>query len=150
MNRGFAKSILYYIIGLGLAGLSYFTLGHEYAHGPSAYHLVILATFFGGFLWFVAAAIRYLTGHRTKTMKGVIWTNFVMSFGFIVFMAYILRDETGAGRSEDIGEERIVIETSGDTTIIYHGGSPVYMKVKDSVLLDFIDSAKVNWDKVER
>jgi uncharacterized membrane protein (DUF485 family) len=149
MNKGFLKSILYYLIGLGLAGLSYLTVGHEYIHGPGLHHLIILLTFFAGFLWLIVAAIQYFTGQRTGNLKGIILTNLVMSFGFILFMGYIIRDATDNSEFEE-NADKITIVESGDTTTMYHGASPVYWKVKDSVLLNFIDSTKINWDKIER
>jgi hypothetical protein len=149
MNKGFLKSLLYYAIGLGLAGLSYLTIGHEYIHAPGLYQQLIVLTFFAGFLWLIVAAIQFFTGQRTENLKGIIWTNLIMSLGFIVFMVYIIYDATGhSGFEENSG--KVIIEESGDTTTMYHGASPVYMKVKDSVLLNFIDSTEVDWDNVER
>jgi hypothetical protein len=148
MNKGVLKSILYYIIGLGLAGLSYLTIGHEYIHAPGLHHAIVLLTFFAGFLWLLVAVIQYFTGQRTENLKGIILTNLVMSVGFIVLLAYIIQDATDNSEFEE-NAHSITIEESGDTTTMYYGGSPLYMKVKDSVLLNFIDSTKINWDKVE-
>jgi len=102
-----------------------------------------------GFLWLLIAAIQYFTGHRTKNIKGTILTNLVMCLGFILFMAYIIRDASDDSEVEE-NANKITIEESGDTTTIYHDGSIVYMKVKDSALLNFIDSTKINWNNVER
>jgi hypothetical protein len=92
MNKGFLRALIYYLIGLGLAGLSYSIVGQPYAHAPGLHHIIILLTFMGGFLWLVVAAIEYFTGQRTENLKGIILTNLVMGLGFIVFMAYIIRD----------------------------------------------------------
>jgi hypothetical protein len=63
-------------------------------------------------------------------------------------MIYIIHD---APDSEFEGSvKKVSIEESGDTTTMYHNGSPVYFKVKDSVLINFIDSAEIDWNKVER
>ena len=148
MNKRYLKPVLYYSIGLGLAGLSYSIVGHPYVHAPGPHHIIILLTFTGGFLWLIGAAIQYFAGQRTENLKGVILTNLVMSFGFILFMAYIIHDEMDTSEFER-NADKTTIGQSGDTTTMYHDGSPVYMKVRDSVLLNFIDSAKVNWD-VER
>jgi uncharacterized membrane protein (DUF485 family) len=149
MNKGFLKSTVYYLVGLGLAGLSYLTVGHGYIHGPDLHHLIIFLTFFAGFLWLMVAAIQYFTGPRTKNLKGVILTNLVMSLGFILSMVYIIRDATDDSEFEK-NADKITLEESGDTTTIYQGGSPVYMKVKDSVLINFIDSTQIDWNEVER
>jgi hypothetical protein len=149
MNKGLLKSILYYSIGLVLSGLSYSIVGHSYIHALGLHHIIIFLTFNGGFLWLIVAAIQYFTGQRTENLKGIILTNLLMSLVFILFMVYIIRDATDNSEFEN-NEDKITIEESGDTTAMYHDGSPVYMKVKDSVLLNFIDSTKINWDNLER
>src|SRR6187549_1337495 len=111
MNKGFLKSILYYSIGLGLAGLSYSIVGQPYIHAPGLHHIIILLTFIGGFLWLIGAAIQYFTGQRTENLKGIIFTNLVMSLGFILFMVYIIRDEMDASEFENNADE-ITIEES--------------------------------------
>ena len=130
MNKGLLKSILYYSIGLALAGLSYSTVGHSYIHGPGLHHIIILLTFIGGFLWLIVAATQYFTGQRTENLKAIILSNLLMSLGFILFMVYIIRDATDNSEFEN-NEDKITIEESGDTTTMYHNGSPVYMKVRD-------------------
>jgi uncharacterized membrane protein (DUF485 family) len=149
MNKGFLKSILYYLIGLGLAGLSYLTIGHEYVHGPGLHHIIILLTFIVGLLWLIGATIKYFSGKRTENLRSIIFSNLVMSLGFILFMVYVINDATDNSELEK-NAEKIVIEESGDTTAMYHGGSPVYIKVKDSVLINFIDSTQIDWNEVQR
>ena len=149
MHKGFLKLILYYSIGLGLAGLSYSIVGHPYIHAPGLHHIIILLTFIGGFLWLSVTGIQYFIGQRTENLKGIILTNLVMSLGFVLFMVYIIRGATDNSEFEK-NEDKITIEESGDTTTMYHDWSPVYMKLKDSVLLNFIDSTKINWDNVKR
>jgi hypothetical protein len=48
MNKGFLKAVLYYLAGLGLAGINYLTVGHEYIHAPGLHHIIIFLTFIGG------------------------------------------------------------------------------------------------------
>ncbi len=144
MNKGFLKSILYYSIGLGLAGISYAIVGHPYIHAPALHHIIILLTFIGGLLCLVVSAIQYITGQRTVNLKGIIVTNLVMILGFTLVMVYIISDTTHNSEFEN-NQNELTIEESGDTTM-YHSGSPVYMKVEDSVLLNFIDSTTINWD----
>jgi hypothetical protein len=148
MSKGFTKSILFYLVGLSLAGLSYLIVGHEYVHGPGLHHIIILLTFVIGFLWLVISTILFFTGERTKPLSGVILTNLVMSIGFAIFMAYIIYDSTHTVEYEK-NLSKVVVEKSEDTTTMYHGGTPVYMKVKDSVMFDFIDSTRVDWSEVE-
>jgi len=149
MNKGFLKTLIYYLIGLGLAGLSYSIVGHPYIHGPGLHHIVIFLTFFGGFGWLLIAAIQYFNGRKSENLRGIIFSNLFMCLCFVLFMAYIIRDATD-NRGVEKNEHIIIIEESGDTTTMYHDGSPVYMKVKDSVLLNFIDSTKINLYNVKR
>jgi hypothetical protein len=148
MKIGFIRSALYYLIGLGLAALSYATMGHPYIHAPGLHHLIILITFAGGFLYLVLATVQYYKGPRKIALKGIIFTNLFMSLGFGLYIAYIIIDTNyDAEFEKNVG--RIIIEESGDTTTMYNEGSPVYVKVKDSVLLNFIDSTKIDWNEVE-
>ncbi|NEU08179.1 hypothetical protein GZH53_07635 [Flavihumibacter sp. R14] len=148
MHTGFLRSILYYVIGLGLAGLSYLTVGHEYIHAPGLHHVIIFLTFIGGFLWLAGVTIRYFGGQRTEILKGIIFANLFMSVGFALFMVYIINDSTGdSGFEGNAGNIRI--EKSGDTTSMYHDGSIIYIKVKDSVLINLVDSTKIELNEVD-
>lgn len=149
MKAGFIKSALYYLTGIGLAAISYFTVEHEYIHAPALHHFIILITFTGGFLYLILAVVQYFKGPKTESLKVTIISNFFMTLIFVVYVASIM-DDTAANTSAEDGLARVVIEESEDTTIMYQNGSPVYMKAKDSVLFDFIDSTKINWDKAER
>jgi hypothetical protein len=149
MNKGFLKAILYYTVGLGLAGISYLTVGHEYIHAPGLHHIIILLTFFGGFLWLTVSTIQFFIGQRTENLKGTIFTNLLMSLGFILYITNIIINEKADKAEFEKQLDKIRIEESGDTTTMYHGGNIVYMKVKDSVLINFIDSTKIKWDEIE-
>lgn len=70
-----------------------------------------------------------------------------MSLGFVGFIAFLIDD---AAKNNEFEHHEITITESGDTTTMHHGGSIVYYKVKDSVLLDFIDSAMIDWSNVKR
>jgi hypothetical protein len=148
MNKGFLISLLYYLIGFGLAALSYATLGHGYNHAPGPHYLIILLVFIVGFLWLIVATILYFKGHRTKNLRATIFTNLIMNVGFVIFVIYLLNDDT-ENREPVISNDKVTIEEHGDTTTMYRGGSPVYIKVKDSVLINFIDSARIDWNAIE-
>lgn len=64
---------------------------------------------------------------------------------FAGYLAYELR---AFEDNPEFGDSTI-IEKSGDTTLIYRNGSPVYYRIKDSVMYDFIDSTLIDWDNVE-
>lgn len=145
MGKGIVISLIFYIVGLGLAGLSYVTVGHEYIHGPGLHHLIIVLTFISGFLWMIVAAT--LTRQWSATLKGIVYTNLAMSVGFGLFILYLFLD---VRRSDEPTSEAIieVVETDSTTTM-YRDGTIIYVKEKDSVLLNFIDSTRIDWDKVE-
>jgi len=140
MNKGALRSIVYYLIGLGLTVLSYLTVDHTYARGPSLYHVVILLTILGGIGWLISAAVRYTFVKRSKDLVGTMIVNLLVSLGFVLFMASILR-HTKRDDHSDIKEHRISIKKSGDTTTMYDGENIIYVKVKDSVLI-FVDSTR--------
>jgi len=145
VGKGIVISLIFYIVGLGLAGLSYVTVGHEYIHGPGLHHLIIVLTFISGFLWMIVAAT--LTRQWSATLKGIVYTNLAMSVGFGLFILYLFLD---VRRSDEPTSEAIieVVETDSTTTM-YRDGTIIYVKEKDSVLLNFIDSTRIDWDKVE-
>jgi hypothetical protein len=123
MNKGFLKTVLYYLAGLGLAGISYLTVGHDYIHAPGLHHIIILLTFIFGFLWLIVATTLYFTGKRTENLRGIIFTNLFAGLGFTLFMVYIIHDASDndfEGRAK-----KVTIEESGDTITMYHDGSPV-------------------------
>lgn len=147
MNKGVLKALGYYVAGLVLACTSYLIVGYEYAHAPGLHHILVFLTFVGGLVWMIAAIARYASGYRSKSLKGMILTTTFMSVGFALLMLYLI---DGSKHDGLIDVDRLTIDESGDTTTLRYNGSPVYIKVKDSVLINFIDSARMDWNKVER
>ena len=139
--KGMLYTLLYYISGLALAGLSYLIVGHPYIHAPGLHHWLIFLTFLGGFIWALAATVNYLTGTRTPKLRGIIFTNTVAVVSFVLVLYRILHEERDTV-AEEAGDE-ISMSQNGDTTILYHNENIIYMKVQDSVLLNFIDSARL-------
>ena len=119
MKIGFLKSLLFYLIGVGLAAISHFTIGHPYIHAPALHHLIIFLTFTIGFLWLIFASIRYFAGNRTESLRGVMFVNLFISLVFALIMAYIIHDTTDNRHSEK-SESKIIVEESGDTNTMYH------------------------------
>lgn len=142
-RKGFVKGVLftliYYAAGLGLAALAYAVVGHPYIHAPGLHHWLIFLTFAGSFTWTLAALVKYISGTRTAKLKGILLTNALAVVSFILVIYTILREE-GEGVTEV--REEISMSKNGDTTILYHNDNIIHMKVRDSVLLNFIDSAK--------
>jgi hypothetical protein len=148
MGKGFLKVILYYLTGIVLAGLSYVVFGQGYAHGPGLHHAIILLTFAGGTMWGFLAILYYLTEKRTESLKGIILGNVLMTVGFSVFMTVLFGNERNPVEPDD-RPDKIVVEESADTTTMYHNVNVFYYKVGDSVLINFIDSTRIDWKKIE-
>lgn len=146
MNRGLLNVILYYTIGFTLAILSYFIVGQTYFHAPAQYHWIILLTFVGGFFWLIGALKRYFFGIRSENLKWIILVNLCMCLGFALLLVWLFNYSPDTGEAESMSDQ-IIIEETGDTTTIFNQGNIVYYKVGDSVLIDFIDSSKVDWSR---
>ena len=43
----------------------------------------------------------------------------------------------------EVPEHTISVKESGDTTTMFDGGNIIYLEVKDSVLINFIDSTRI-------
>jgi hypothetical protein len=146
MIRGVLTSLAFYTIGLFLSWVSYIMAGnHGYAHAPSLYHIIIFLTFLIGALWMLIAVFLYFN-RKSERLKGIIITNLVMSSAFAVLITGFVK-QTEANNTYP--ENKLKVEVTGDTTIIRHDGSIVYIKVKDSVVVNFIDSSKVDLKKMD-
>lgn len=137
--KGVFYTILYYASGLGLAALSYAIVGHPYIHAPGLHHIVLFLTFAGGFIFTLLLTVKYILETRTWKLRGILLTNMVAILSFILVIYNSLHEEKDSAAER--GDE-ISISENGDTTIMYHNKNIIYMKVKDSVLLNFIDSAR--------
>ncbi|MBL7845873.1 MAG: hypothetical protein JNL40_00285 [Cyclobacteriaceae bacterium] len=142
MIKGIFKTVIYYVIGLGLAGISYLITGEVYVHGPGLHHALIIFTFIGGLLWLLGSVLKYFTPERSDGLKGIILTNLIMILAFVAFMTYIIRSET-SDNFADTETDKLIIKESGDTTTVYYHKNIVYYKIGDSVKLNFIDSVKL-------
>lgn len=141
MTKGIVYTSIYYASGLSAAGLSYLIIGHPYIHAPGVHHIILFLTFIGGAAWLILAAIRYLIVKRSSFLAGVIAGNAVVIAAFVVVVWYeISRSERAiAGTDRD---DQISMSIAGDTTMYYHNDNIIYMKVGDTVLLNFIDSVR--------
>jgi hypothetical protein len=145
MRNRFLWVILYYIGGFALAWAAYAAEETHYAHGPGPRELIVLLTLIGGVCWFVVTLASYVNT-RTAEKKAALLAH-VLVFVSITIFAYFLFNQPDSSSERSAPE--IVLEESGDTVVIRHDGNLVYYKVGDSVLINFIDSAKIDWDKVK-
>lgn len=145
MLNGALFVFLYYALGFIAAWIAYESEETHYAHGPGLRELIIFLTLLIGFIWFVVAIVRY-SDNRSQTLKGGILAHITVFIGFAIFLFFL------ANTPDKVIEEKepeVVVEEYGDTLTMYHHGNPIYYKVKDSVLINFIDSSRIDWNKVD-
>jgi hypothetical protein len=144
-DKSFAKGVfyvfIYYVGGMAAAGVAYLVVGHPYIHAPGLYHWIIALTFLGGAIWMLAAAVSYLTKERTAQLGGVVITNVLAVFGCAVFLYAILHASDESDTSETSTDE-MILSSRGDTATLTRDGDIIYMRVGDSVLLNFMDSTR--------
>ena len=136
MKKGILKTLIFYGIGFGLAGLVYLIIGHPYLHAPGFHHLILVLTLIGGLLWTVRILFTFLSKERTNENKGILITSSLILISSFLYVAVPILSESD--KEYDGVAESLKTEIKGDTTYIYHNGNPVYIQVKDSVLLDFM------------
>lgn len=143
-NKSFFSGVLYalvfYTAGFSLAGISYLIIGHPYGHAPGMHHLILFSTFVGGLCWTIGAAIKAFTGRRSQRLRGILLTNTLAVLGFVGFFYDITRPD-----HETVQEESVDLNMThhGDTAIVFHGDNIIYLRVKDSVLINYFDSVRV-------
>lgn len=137
--NGVAITLLYYASGLGLAGLTYAIVGHPYIHAPGFHHWLMFLTFAGGFIWKLAALGMYFSPARTRKLTGIILSNAVATLSVVLWFYSVMYRESPRIAEE---HEEITMSRTGDTTTLYYNDNTIYMKVQDSVLLNFIDTVE--------
>ncbi len=145
-NRSFLSGVLYalvfYAAGFFLAGISYLVFGHPYIHAPGIHHVILAVTFAGGLCWIIGAAIKALIGPRSPRLRGILLTNTAVVLGFVGFVYDMTRSDDSVPIRQ--GGEEMNMTHQGDTAILSDGDKIIYMRVKDSVLINFFDSTKVD------
>lgn len=134
MKKGILKPLLLYAIGFTLAGISYKTIGHSYIHAPGVHHLILFLTIATGLIWNILSMGTFFFRRKTKELKWVILTHSTLLLGcflYIVIPIYLDSDKKTINSSNTV---QTLIK--GDTTKIYHNDNLIYIKVRDSVLLD--------------
>lgn len=141
----FILVLLYYAAGFLLAWAAYVAIDFHYAHAPGPRELIVFITLLGGVTWFMVTVARY-TSTRTAERKATILAHLAV-FAACAIAAFFYWNTPFPSVDEPVLE--IVVETSGDTTVMRHQGNLIYYKVGDSVLINFIDSAQTDWSKVK-
>ncbi len=145
MISRFFSVILFYLGGFLLAWIAYKAEGTHYAHGPSLRHIISFLTVVAGAIWFVFTIVRSIVSKTTEFVSAIL--AHVLVFVSIAIFVFFLFNKPDPSLEKSAPE--IVLEESGDTVVIRHDGNLVYYKVGDSVLINFIDSTKIDWDKVK-
>ena len=134
MKSGILKTLMLYGIGFGVAGISYLTIGHPYIHAPGLHHLILFLTLVTGLIWTFISLGKFYFKIKTLELKGIIITNSIIiisCFLYVVIPIYSDQTENPIDKSNFVRTEK-----KGDTTYIYHNDNLIFIKVKDSVLMD--------------
>jgi hypothetical protein len=134
MKKGILKTLILYAIGFGIAGISYLTIGHPYIHAPGLHHLIIFLTLIIGLSWTLASVITFFFKIRTEKLKWIIISNGLIIISCFLYVAVPIY--YNSKEVDEIKSNTIHTEIKNDTTELYHNGNLIYIKVKDSVLLD--------------
>ncbi len=134
MKKGILKALLFYGIGFGIAGIAYAVIGNPYIHAPGIHHLILFLTLIIGLIWTLTSIVFFFFKAKTDKLKGVIITNsFIIICCFLYVAIPIYLD---SNKKTLIEPDFIHSEIKGDTTELYHNNNLIYIKVKDSVILD--------------
>lgn len=78
-------------------------------------------------------------------MLGYIYVNGIAAISFIVYMWILLHPEPLPEPGE-LDQDQLYIARTGDSVLIFHNENLIYLKVVDSVYMDFRDSTMMSID----
>ena len=134
MKKGILKTLLFYGIGFGIAGIAYAIIGNPYIHAPGIHHLILFLTLIIGVIWTLISLVIYFFKVKTEKLKGIIISNSLVIIScFLIVAIPIYLD---SNEKTFIESDFVRTEIKGDTTKLYHNNNLIYFKVKDSVILD--------------
>ena len=135
MKKGITNAIIFYGVGLGITGLTYLIFGAAAGHGPGLWILVPFLTFLIGLFWTGSTLFNYFFKNKTDERRGIIYSNIVVIIIVIVTVLYS-RSQIDHSDTTDIKKEELSTSQNGDTTSIMLNNKIIYLKIKDSVLVD--------------
>jgi hypothetical protein len=133
MRIGIFQALIFYAFGLSMAGLAYLIIGNPYIHAPGIHHVILIGTLLIGLIWTLISLGIFFFKNKTKKLIGVIVTNLVITVGFAL---YAILPKYLNYKPNPTSKESVKTEIHRDTTKIYHDENLVFLKVKDSVILD--------------
>ena len=144
MKKGIIKALLIYIIGFSLAGFVYSIFGHPYIHAPGFHHLIIFLTFIIGIIWTVISIIYYFSKKKSSNFGGFILTNSLIIISFFLYLYIDIKEFNSKQDSFEIPNNTLDVKIKGDSTYMTVNDKIVYLKIKDSVIINEIDDIKFN------
>jgi uncharacterized membrane protein YeiB len=138
LKEGIIKAFLIYLIGFGLAWFVYSIYGHPYIHAPGFHHLIIFFTLIIGLFITIGAILFFFLKKKSSRLKVFIITNLIILFSFVFYFYNLIVYKEKDNTFKEESKNEIITESNGDTTYVYQNKNIVYLKVKDSVLIDLI------------
>ncbi|NEV95094.1 hypothetical protein G3567_13210 [Psychroflexus sp. YR1-1] len=134
MKKGILKTLLFYGIGFGVAGIIYVIIGNPYIHAPGIHHLILFLTLAVGLIWTLISIRIFFFKAKTEKLKGIIILNSLIIISCFLYVAIPIYLDSN--KKTFIESDFVRTEIKGDTTKLYHDDNLIYIKAKDSVILD--------------
>lgn len=133
--RGVSFTIAYYLVAAFIAYLSYHFTGQSYVHAPGVHHIILFLSWLGGAFWTLFSLFKRFQGKNVAYYRGTAMTNLlVLASAFVWF--YRMGQPVGESREAVAPADELTTEFSGDTAIVRHRGSIVFLRIGDSIYFD--------------
>lgn len=133
--RGISLAVAYYLVAALIAYASYKFFGHGYVHAPGVHHIILFLSWLGGVLWTLISLVKRFQGKNVAYYRGTAMANLlVVAAAFVWFYRQAL--PVGESQADFRQEDELITQFSGDTAIVRHRGSIVFLRIGDSVYFD--------------
>jgi hypothetical protein len=140
MYKGLIFALTYYLIAILISYVVYLKYGWTYIHAPGLHHLTFIFFLLGGFIWNIYCVFKYFQ-NRQKFHKQLMLIHSLVFGGIItVFLiAYFQNNKHEPVNLMENDMKSISIINKQDTSIcITEKGDTIFLKIRDSVLIDEI------------